>query len=280
MNPNFIGIGAEKAGTSWVFACLYEHPEICIPIKEINFFADDKLWKKGQSWYENIFRSRCSDELVRGEFSTEYLSCPYSPSRINLLYPKVIILVCLRNPIERAFSNYRNEIMAGTISVTSTFSEALLQRPNYLNNGKYKMLLQQYFDLFTINQLHIYLYDDLKSNPLKFIQSIYKSLGVDSTFIPPSLHKRINESRIPKSTIVEKVVNIVAATLQKSKLGGKIWWKIKNSHIPSLLRKINSNSNEPILSATEYNDLIPSFIEDIKYVEELLNRKLSWAHEK
>lgn len=280
MNPEFIGIGAEKAGTSWIFSCLYEHPEICIPIKEINFFANEKLWQKGQDWYEAIYNSRCSDEKVCGEFSTEYLSSSTAAQKIKRLYPNVKILACLRNPIERAFSNYRNEIMAGSIPDNTSFSIALSQRPNYRNNGKYRMLLQQYFDLFSAEQIHIYVYDDLKTHPLKFIQRIYNSLNVDSTFIPNTLHKKINVSRTPKSTFIEKLANKIAATLQKSRLGENLWWKIKNSPLPSLIRNMNSKSIEPTLSPSEYNSLIPSFIEDINYVEELLDRKLSWGHEK
>ena len=50
---DFIGIGAQKAGTSWVYACLYEHPEICAPIKEIHFFSRSRF-TKGREWYDRI----------------------------------------------------------------------------------------------------------------------------------------------------------------------------------------------------------------------------------
>jgi len=53
--PDFIGLGAQKAGTSWIYACLFEHPQICIPKKEIHFFSRERNWPKGYGWYTDIF---------------------------------------------------------------------------------------------------------------------------------------------------------------------------------------------------------------------------------
>jgi hypothetical protein len=68
---NFIGIGAQKSGTSWAYTCLYDHPEVCAPIKEIHFFSRPRF-SQGKEWYERHFGS-CGEGKLRGEFSTSYL---------------------------------------------------------------------------------------------------------------------------------------------------------------------------------------------------------------
>ncbi|MCR4285481.1 MAG: sulfotransferase, partial [Candidatus Kaiserbacteria bacterium] len=68
---NFIGLGAQKSGTSWAYTCLYEHPEVCIPVKEIHFFSRPR-YAEGKEWYEAHFK-KCAEGKLRGEWSTSYL---------------------------------------------------------------------------------------------------------------------------------------------------------------------------------------------------------------
>ncbi len=111
---DFIGVGAQKSGTSWAYACLYEHPEICAPVKEIHFFSRPR-YEEGKEWYEGHFK-KCEEGLLRGEFSTSYLYSEESPERIHACYPNAKLIAILRNPIDRAYSQYRNTIKAGDIS--------------------------------------------------------------------------------------------------------------------------------------------------------------------
>ena len=55
MKPYFIGLGAQRSGTSWIYACLYEHPQLHMPFKEVNFFGRDEQYEKGLTWYANHF---------------------------------------------------------------------------------------------------------------------------------------------------------------------------------------------------------------------------------
>ncbi len=279
--PDFIGLGVEKSGTSWIFACLYEHPEICIPVKEVNFFCIDDKWEKGISWYTDFFKTRCPKEKIKGEFSTSYFYDKKVPARIQSFYPDIKLIVCLRNPIDRAYSNYINDLKAGNISTQLTFEAALKIKHEYLNQGKYKEQLERYQSLFNIKNLKIVLYDDLIKDPRKFIQEIYSFLEVASTFVPPSLHERINTARVPSHLGIEQASNRIAALLQHSKLGEKIWWIIKKSKAPKWIRKFNTKNNLKIqITAKDYNELINFFTDDIIYVEQLLNRKLDWSIEK
>lgn len=277
-SPDFIGLGVEKAGTSWIFACLYEHPEVCIPVKEINFFSEAVHWEKGLHSYQDFFKNRCPSSTIKGEFSTSYFYNQKVPKRIHDYFPKIKLLVCLRDPIDRAYSNYLNDIKAGTIAASLPFDEALKIKTYYLDQGKYKQQFERYYSFFAPSQFKVLLYEDLLQNPLQFIQDIYDFIGVDRTFIPPSLHQRINTGRVPSNVEVEKLSNRIAALLQKSKAGEKIWWLIKQSGLPQLIRTFNTRtkalpSKMPLDIRTK---LIPFFREDKHYVEQLLNRKLHW----
>lgn len=279
-SPDFIGLGVEKAGTSWIFACLYEHPEICIPVKEINFFCEQDKWRKGQEWYEDFFKTRCAQGKIKGEYSTSYFYQKSVPQKIHQLYPSTKLLVCLRNPIDRAFSNYINDIKAGTIPASTSFEAALKTQAYYIQQGHYKSQFESYFEFFNKKQLKVLLYDDLKENPLDFIQDIYQFLEVDKSFVPESLQKKINVGRIPGSTDVEKFSNRIAAFLQQTKIGENLWWKIKQSGLPELLRKANTqNSTAMQLNQKVRLLLTQTFEEDITYIEKLLDQKLNWRFE-
>ena len=115
LNVDFIGIGAERSGTTWVSNCLNDHPEICFSKqKEIFFFnkldrhflkLENLRYKRGINWYKGFF-NHCAPGAIKGEFTPTYLFCPYAPRRIKSYFPNVKIVVCLRDPVERAFSQY------------------------------------------------------------------------------------------------------------------------------------------------------------------------------
>ena len=277
-NPSFLGLGVEKAATSWIFACLYEHPQICIPIKEIDFFSDDKKWNQGIQSYQNLFHQRCPATTIQGEFSTSYFYQPNVAARIKQHLPDTKLLVCLRNPIDRAYSNYRNDIMAGTLSKSITFQEAIKTQRYYLGQGHYKKQFTEYLKYFSRDQFHIMVYEDIATNPQAFIQNLFRFLTVDDTFMPDSLTKKINVSRTPGNVQVEGFTNRIAATLHESKWGNRFWWLLKQSGLPSLLRKINTDKKEPErMSISLRGELNIRFQEDQKYVENLLNRQLPWS---
>jgi hypothetical protein len=280
-SPDFIGLGVEKAGTSWIFACLYEHPEICIPKKEVNFFSEKISWDKGNEWYESYFRTRCPSNRIKGEFSTSYFYHSECAKRIQKLYPETQLIVCLRDPIDRAISGYLNAIKAGNISTSTSFKQAINLDNQYLDQGKYKVQFQRYLKYFTRSQLLILVYEDSLVSPKAFIQSIYRFLKVNDRFIPPSLHERINTARVPGNIEIEKWSNRIAARLQEHKVGEKLWWLVKKSKIPKIIRKLNTKTlTKPQISKETFEQLRSVYLDDVTYVENLLDRKLDWLGEK
>ena len=115
--PNFIVIGAMRAGTTALFEYLRAHPDVYIPeLKELNFFWE--RWKRGIGWYESQFAG-ATDEKAIGELSPEYTFYPARrgvAERIAKLLPDVKLIYLMRDPIARMRSNYVWRVAAGSES--------------------------------------------------------------------------------------------------------------------------------------------------------------------
>lgn len=273
--PDFIGIGAQKAGTSWIYACLYEHPQIYAPVKEIHFFSRERNWLKGYEWYESFFQD-CPTHAKAGEFSTSYLCHPYTPDRIYRRYPSVKIIVSLRNPVDRAYSNYLNDIKAGKISPEMSFDEALKRHPEYIEQGYYMRFIKRYLQYFRREQILILIYENSLKNPREFIRSIYHFIGVDDSFIPSMLFRKVNIGRTPRSVLFERFLDNLSELLRKKGLR-QLWWLGKKSGIGDKLRALNTrslNDTHQVLQLSDRKSLFALFEEEVKALEKLLNREL------
>src|SRR4051794_22945776 len=108
--PDFLILGAQKAGTTALYAYLRWHPEITGPsFKEVSFF--DRHYANGERWYRAHMPAR-RRSLV-GEASPSYLFHPLAPERVAGLLPEARLIALLRNPVARPSSNYQNEVALG-----------------------------------------------------------------------------------------------------------------------------------------------------------------------
>jgi len=268
--PDFIGIGAMKAGTTWLYQCLLEHPAIYMPEKEIGFFSHDKVWNKGFDWYEKKIES---SKKITGEFTVFYLDHPDAPLRIHNQYPETKLIICLRNPMDRSFSHYLHGIRYNFIDRSLTFSEAVKQHPYLIKNSCYSLFLQNYLRYFSSQQLLILIYEDSLKDPLHYVQSVYKFLNADSQFVPPSLNTKIHISYKPRFNLLEKFLyQPMFSKLRRYWLGKKI-----GRFINRLLYKIN-NEKALALTTNEKNRLKEYFQPEIQKIEQIINRSLSeWS---
>ena len=234
---NFIGVGAQKSATSWVYACLYEHPQICAPIKEIHFFSRPR-YEKGTEWYESHF-NKCENGKRTGEFSTSYLYSLDAPERIKSCYPEVKFIAMLRNPITRAYSQYRNAIKAGEITEEETFESYAQKEVSVLEQGKYAEQLARYYALFKKEQILVLIQEDIDADPGAFMKRIYAFLGVDTSFVPTMLHTPVNVGRTPKHVFIERTMHHVAEFLRKIGFD-KFVWAIRKLGLPDIVRGFNT----------------------------------------
>jgi len=292
MRPTFIGIGAQKAGTTWIAACLAEHPEICMSYeKELYFFNsslvfvnEPRNWNKGRHWYEQQF-AHCNRSEVRGEFCVLYLPDKEAAANIYNFYPDVKIIVSLRSPVQRAISSFahlkRMAVMHKDYPISPVpddLFEASKLVPGIIEFGKYKTQLKRYLQLFRREQIKIVIYEDIALHPVKFIQDIYLFLGVDPNFVPSNVNQKRNPGSIPRIKLIEQGLHVGSKILSSLGMNGLVRW-IKRKGIPDRIRIWNAKHDFIILSAEQYMVLQQLYKEDILFVEKLLGRTLdNWRY--
>lgn len=289
---NFIGIGAGRSASTWIFRCLCAHPRICgAKRKETKFFLyKDKKIKE----YKRYF-SHCDPILLKGEFTPSYLYSETAAKRIKKNFPDAKLLVCLRNPIERLISHYHFRAARGELNEKEIEKEINKDLINYpadkngiLEKGFYYKYLLMYFKIFPRNQILVMIFEDIEKDPVNFIQRIYKFLGVDPKFVPREINEKINfisknRRRFP---IFNKITFMFKSRLYNAGKSGKILIKIlkllgikKIYHYLSILnlRKNGLKSkNKILISSQTKSRLIKFYKNDIRNLEVLLNKDLEF----
>jgi hypothetical protein len=186
--PNFLVIGAMKAGTTSLYHYLKEHPEIFMPaVKELDFFSERGNWHRGLDWYRKQFKS-ANDAIAIGESSATYSKhpiVPRVPERIAELLPDCRIVYVLRDPVERIRSHYQHQVALG--SERAPIEEAVLRDPGYLTCSSYGQQVEQYARYFPRERLLLITSEDLRDDRQATVRRVYEFLGVDVDVIPRTL---------------------------------------------------------------------------------------------
>jgi hypothetical protein len=197
--PDFLVIGAQKAGTTALYAYLRWHPAVTGPSwKEVSFF--DRHWWRGERWYRGQFPLRSAGRLV-GEASPSYLFHPLAPERVRSLLPDARLIALLRDPVERAYSQYQHEVALGREPLsfddaleaeeerTRGEVERLVADPRafsrdwwdhtYAARGLYAEQLERWLAVFPRSQLLVVATDELGEKPAETYAAVLSFLGVE-----------------------------------------------------------------------------------------------------
>jgi len=252
MLPNFLLIGAEKAGTTSIHNYLRAHPQVFMArVKEPLFFAFEgrKLNYKGPGdedfnrrivtsadSYAALF-SRAERYLAVGESSATYLFYSQTPERAAYYVPRAKLIVILRNPADRAYSNFLHGIRAGKENLE--FGAALKAEPerlalgwspffSYRAKGWYHAQLSHWMKYFPPEQFLFLLYDDLQRRPTEVMRQIYSFIGVDTDF-RPDVDVQYNISGKPLSPKLHELIkgNTPIHLLARSMLPVKVRARLK-----------------------------------------------------
>jgi hypothetical protein len=288
-NLDFIGVGGMKCASSWLTFCMEDHPKICFPKerKELHFFNEKfsfsgiyKNWKKntrfednGLKWYKSQFRN-CKKENIKGEFSTQYLADEVALKRIKKLFPKVKILMVLRNPVNRAYSEYLFNQRYGGHYKNLSFEEAIEKNPYILEKGLYGKYVKMWMDNF--KKVKVVFLDDIKKNPKKIVRDTYDFLGVEKNFVPKHLNVKVNARKKPKFKFVNDSINFAGRTAMKSKLLFKIATLVG---LDVLARRIVDSNVKDDSSFEEMKEetkkkLIKFYEKDVKKLEKISGKNL------
>lgn len=205
--PNLLVIGAMKCGTSALHRLLNRHPDVAMaPGKELNFFigadhpeSDDPAewwrhgqWHRGSAWYAEQFDASAA---VRGESSPGYTGpgSPEVPDRIHRVLPEVRLVYLVRDPLERALSQWRHHRRDGT--ERRPVEEALLDPDSeYVARSRYAERVHPYLDLFPPEQLLIVVQERLRRDTDEQMRPILIHAGADPDRWPPSAERSPDRS--------------------------------------------------------------------------------------
>ncbi len=242
MYPDFIGIGAQKAGTTWLHRNLEAHPQLWVPRKEVHYFdkkihdhsnaltrlfgksLDDRRWRKhvrrwtlahlknfsleglrwvfnyymrayNDRWYASIFEPRKG--RIAGEITPAYsVLGPDMVSHVHKLIPEAKIIFMMRNPIERDWSQTVmsfDKVEKG--SVKAAAEEELLKkfsRKGSRSLTNYFQTFENWQRFYPEEQIFVGFLEDVHFRPADLLRRLYGFLGVDPTFTPPDLNKKIH----------------------------------------------------------------------------------------
>ncbi|MEG4912989.1 tetratricopeptide repeat protein [Microcoleus sp. B7-D4] len=212
--PNFIIIGSQRCGTTSLYTYLAQHPRILTPIKkEMDFFS----WHfdRGIDWYLAHFPPMPSgEEFVTGEASPSYFDCREAPERLYSLFPEAKLIVLLRNPVDRAISQfYRltdlNWEARSLDRVISDEVERLNQNPeyiigeepgNYLARGRYIEFIKNWRTFFPQEQLLILKSEDFYAGAATTVKQVLEFLDLPEYQLSeyqnanPGSYQPVNES--------------------------------------------------------------------------------------
>ena len=276
--PDFIGLGGGRSGTNWLAACLDEHPRASVPVGEIHFFSRERAWRKGRQWYESMFASCPSHELA-GECSSSYWASEEAPARIASLYPHAKLIVSLRDPVNRAFSQYRNELGSGRVRPGTPFLAAYAMTGEYAAGSRHATNLERYLSHIPRERIHIMVFEETFVHPERALAGVFGFLGIDSHACPRSAHVRINQSSSPRSRAVNALFARGSGLLKRPGLVG-IWRFMQETGIASSLKRLNAR-HEPdharMPAESERRALRSSFVSEIARIEGFLGRHIpSW----
>ena len=227
---------------------------------------------------------------MAGEASTFYLYSKSAPDCIKEHVPDVKLVAVLRNPIDRAYSQFvywQREGKEVETDFAKIVNEELdnMQAENsdsYIMRGMYGSQLQRYFDIFPKEQIRVYLFEDLCERPEEMLKDVFCFLNIDDTF-KVNFSKNYNVSTMPQSGIKQVIYSFIMrqnrlkATLMKI-LPNNIYWKYIAPLARTLANALRSRKKLAVrpLDNVIRQQLIDVYRDDIQLTEKLINRDLQY----
>jgi hypothetical protein len=204
--PGIYIVGAQKCGTTSLFDWIAQHPGVYgNPVaKDIPFFALDDVYSCGAQHLANFSRKAPANSLILGgEVSAMFY--PKAIARMHGLIPEAKLIAMLRNPVDRAFSAWRFAVERGLEA--RTFNQVVHEEMNgrvyeenavdlaykhYLARGKYAEQLENLYQYYPKEQVHIVLFEDMRDDPNGVVRGVFDFLQL-ADFLPDFSVKNVTE---------------------------------------------------------------------------------------
>ncbi len=288
--PNFFIVGAMKAGTTFLFDILGQVEGIYMPdIKEPHYFASadipesaSRIVIRERSNYLSLF-SKAIDAKAIGEASTNYLYSITAPYLIHKTIPHAKIIILLRDPIERAYSQYLMNVMNKDLGIHRlSFYEAITTDYNrtekgigisvlYVEKGLYYEQVKRYIDVFGRDNVIIMFFEEFLKDWQDHLKKTLSFLKVESE-IPTITKANQNAFYLPPSSFGKAVVS--------SKKLNSIMKFVPESPIKTQLKNLvlGKSIPKPPVSSEAREFLRNVFQEDVNNLRKLLQRPLPWKN--
>jgi hypothetical protein len=292
--PDFVIIGAGKSASTWLHLALRQHPAIFMPEGEIAFFEDPQYDEKDLSPLTAEFASAPADATL-GIKRPNYLCTPECAPRLAKHLPKALLIAILRNPVDRAISQYYHLIRSGRLPVAppdAVFEQYLAGRFDapfakriVLEFGLYAQGIACFRRVFPSSQMLIITDLDMRHGSLEVFKRACRFIGVRDDFVPPDISRPRNqgvyfspvlsliqslnrrgqsfETRTGLETPREDFVGKAARRL--AVLGSRL----------SAATRIFVRDQEPPVSAATRASLLEFYLPDIQRLEDMMNTDLS-----
>jgi hypothetical protein len=208
MLPNFLIVGAMKAGTTTLRDYLTAIDSVWIYPAEVRFFSQDKLYARGVDWYESLFASAKGQAI--GEKSPAYSYQPNVPGRIRHCLPDVKLIWIFREPVARTYSHYWHSATRGKerLSFRSAVDseETRVQHDllrGYAKRSRYVEQVARYLEHFPREQMQFLLFEDLIRDPIGVLNRVLRFLEVDTQLERAPATNHSNVTRAPRSVTLQ-----------------------------------------------------------------------------
>ena len=206
------GIGAGKAGSSWLAAMLMQHPRVFIPPqKELHFFnREAPEWEtlinpnygKSLSWYHHFYSDAATDQLL-GDMTPAYLLSSTAAADIAAYAPEAKLIVTLRDPLDTAFSMYRYRIQRGVISPRTSFAEAIRSDRRIVQNSSIGTNLEKFLEYFSTENFHYVFFEDIEEYAQTVIDQVCDFLDIER-FTPSGMTTAVNTTGAPRFPLIAR----------------------------------------------------------------------------
>lgn len=253
-----------------------EHPEIGKPPRGVHFFSDN--FDRGEDWYRRqlIDYARRSVTL---EFSVSYTYPEHSSQvaeRISQLVPNAKLFAIVRNPVDRAFSDYLRSVRLCEIDSQISFEEALDRYPLLLERGCYYRLMSPYLSLFPRDRILIQFLDDLTTDSDGFWNSLWEYIGVNRGFRPVTQGDRFGRRSVRWPLMNRAIFTAKSAcdTVADKTGLSSLWDGLKQRGNATYRRVIHWNTTAIEMRRNTRNQLADYYKSDVQSLEELTGRNL------
>jgi len=275
--PNFIYIGANKAGSTWLYDVLARHPDVYMaPGKGLYFFS--KHHERGLDWYRAHFEN-AGDEKIVGEISHSYMYSNDVWQRIAEMDPAIRLMVGLREPADRAFADYLDGVKNGLIH--GDFETELEGEPPFLQRSHYTRYLTPYVEQFGRDSIHVGIFDELSANPNAYAKKIFAFLGIQELDLSHAQQQTMMPAGAPRSRLVAALAKKGSHTARALGLRG-LRGRVKRSRTVrnALYRPFEADEKPRMLPETRER-LRERFDEEIEQLDELLGTSLrqTWGYD-